>query len=81
LAPALHEADGQPIAGFGTADCEPLQADATQWIARWRDRCAVPTDRPMRVVFELTSTRLFSVATSDPGLSPPASRPGKGETR
>ena len=59
---ALLEADGRPIGGFGLDDGEPLRADATRWTARWRSGASVPTDRPVRVVVEMTHVRLFSVS-------------------
>jgi hypothetical protein len=59
----LLEADGRALAGFGLEDCEPLRADATRWTARWRSGASVPKDRPVRVVVEMTSARLFSVSS------------------
>lgn len=60
---ALLEADGRAIAGFGLEDCEPLRTDATRWVARWRSRARVPTDRPVRVVVEMNNARLFSMSS------------------
>lgn len=59
---ALLEADGRPIAGRALDDCEPLQADATQSRVRWKTGSAVPTDRAVRIVVEMTNTRLYSLA-------------------
>lgn len=59
---ALLENDGRPITGRGFDECEILRGDKTRWEARWRDGGAVPTDRPVRVVIEMTSARLYSLA-------------------
>lgn len=58
----LREADGRPIPGFDLADCEPMQADDTQARIHWRAGVVPPTDRPVRVVVELKSARLFSLS-------------------
>jgi hypothetical protein len=60
---ALLEADGRAITGFGLEDSEPLRTDATRWAARWRSGASVPTDRPVRVVVEMTKARLFSMSS------------------
>lgn len=60
---ALLEADGRPIAGFALDDAEAIEADVTQGHVRWRGGAGIPTDRPVRVVVELTSARLFSLST------------------
>lgn len=60
---ALLEADGRPIDGCAFEDSEPLHTDSTRWTARWRSTAALPTDRPVRVVVEMTDSRLFSVST------------------
>jgi hypothetical protein len=59
----LIEIDGRAIAGRAVADGEPLRTNATQWIARWHDGDLVPADRPVRVVVEMQSARLYSVAS------------------
>lgn len=61
---ALLEADGAAVAGRTLADCVPLRADATRWAVRWSEGGAVPTDRPVRLRIELTSARLFSIASA-----------------
>ena len=58
----LTEADGKPIAGFSVAESEVLKADQTRWAVKWGDKTAVPTDRKVCVVIEMTDTKLFSVA-------------------
>ena len=63
---ALLEADGRVIPGFGLDDCTPLTADATRWPARWQNNASVPTNRPVRVVVELTNAKLFSLAVTPP---------------
>jgi hypothetical protein len=60
---ALLEADGRAVPGYGLGDCEPLTADATGWIARWRDKDGIPVDRPVRVVVEMSNAQLFSIAS------------------
>jgi hypothetical protein len=59
---ALLEADGRAIPGLGLDDCTALTADATGWPARWQNAASVPTNRPVRVVVELTNAKLFSLA-------------------
>ena len=63
LRAAVLESDGRPIAGCAFTDCEPLRANETQWEVAWRDGRTIPTDRPVRVAIEMTSARLFSIAT------------------
>lgn len=58
---ALYEADGRPIPGYGLAESDLLTSDAVRWKAGWRGRRAIPTDRPVRVQIEMTSTCLFSL--------------------
>ena len=60
---ALLEADGRTIRGCGLEDSELLRADATRWAARWRSKACPTTDRPVRVVIEMTNSRLFSIST------------------
>jgi hypothetical protein len=71
---ALLEADGQPIAGYTLEDCGALKADSTAWIANGGEKTAVPTDRPVRVVIELKSTSLYSLAS---GITPPKNQEAK----
>jgi hypothetical protein len=58
---AIVEADGSSIAGYTLEDCEVLRKDATRWTAEWKNRSELPTDRPVRVVIEMKSTRLFNL--------------------
>jgi hypothetical protein len=60
---ALLEADGQPIPGHGLEESAVLHADAIRWKANWKGQSTVPTDRPVRVVIELTSGRLYSLSS------------------
>ena len=60
---AIVEADGSTIVGLAIADCEPMQADAVDAIMQWKGGATPPTDRPVKVVLELRSTRLFSLAS------------------
>lgn len=58
---ALLEADGSQIPDRALADCEPLRADSTRWHCHWKNGDGVPIDRPVRLVIEFSSARLFSV--------------------
>jgi hypothetical protein len=60
---ALLEENGSAIAGYTLDDSTPLTADATHFTAAWRGQKSVPTDRPVRVVIEMTSARLYSLET------------------
>lgn len=60
---ALLEADGKPIAGYELENSEVLKADAHQWPVRWKNQAQVPTDRPVRVVVEMISTRFYSLSS------------------
>jgi len=62
---AVVEADGRPIAGLGLDDCEPVSADSTRSLVRWKGGATPPTDRPVRVRLELISTRLYSLGSVD----------------
>lgn len=69
---ALLEEDGRPIAGYTLDDSTPLTANATQFAAVWRGQSGqkgVPTDRPVRVVIEMTSARLYSLEGSQAGAA------------
>ncbi len=61
---ALLEADGRPIAGYGLDESETLAADSVRWAASWRGEPRVPTDRPVRVLIEMSNTQLFSLSSS-----------------
>jgi hypothetical protein len=63
---ALNEADGRPIAGFSADECGVLRADDVRWSPQWRNEVSPPTDRPVRVVVQMTNARLFSISTSKP---------------
>ncbi len=59
---ALREATGGTVPGFGFEEFETLQKDATRAEARWKSGRAIPSDRPLRVLVELVSSRLYSLA-------------------
>jgi N-acetylneuraminic acid mutarotase len=61
LRAALVEADGRPIAGFTLEDFTPLKCDNTRAPAQWKNNPSIPTDRPIRVILEMTNTRLYSL--------------------
>lgn len=58
---ALLEADGRPIQGYGLKDSVVFKGDKTDWKARWNGKKDVPTDRPIKVLIKMDSTRLFSL--------------------
>ena len=61
---AVLDADGTPLPGFDLDASEPATTDAPRWRPRWRGPGRLPTDRPVRLVFELTNARLYSVSVS-----------------
>jgi hypothetical protein len=63
---ALNEADGRVIAGFSAEECAPLHADDMRWIPKWKGDAPPPTDRPIRVVIQMTNARLFSISSARP---------------
>lgn len=60
---AILEADGRPIEGLGLEDCEPMRSDSVNAVMRWTGGRQPPTDRPVKVMLEMTSTRLYSLAS------------------
>lgn len=60
---ALLEADGTPIIGFEASESIVLNRDETRWAAAWRSNAAVPIDRPVQVVIQMRSARLYSLST------------------
>ncbi len=62
---AVLEENGTPIEGMAARDCDPLRADDMRWKPSWSEKTKVPSDRPIRVVFEMASTRLFSLSSSN----------------
>ncbi len=70
----LVEADGRAIAGLGLADSVPLTTDSISGLMRWKSGALPPADRPIRVLLELTSTRLFSLGTHDYSQDPNAAQ-------
>jgi len=58
---ALMEVDGREVPGFGLGDFEVLQTNAPRAEARWKTGRDIPADRPIRVVIELSNTRLYSL--------------------
>lgn len=64
LRAALLDENGRRLPGYSIHDCTPLRRNATQWIARWKERSAVPTDRDVRVLIEMANARLFSLASA-----------------
>lgn len=58
---ALLESDGRAIPGLTLEDSSALKTDDTRWTPQWRAAPRPPTDRPVRVVIEMTRARLFSL--------------------
>jgi len=58
---AILETDGRAISGLSSEDCEPLCADATRHVLRWRSGNVPPADRPIRLVIEMNRCSLFSL--------------------
>ncbi len=70
LRAAVLDADGQPLAGYGEADCEPVRANRTAAPVRWRGgpELPAPDGRPVRLRFSLRNGELYSFwVTDDPG--------------
>lgn len=67
---ALLEADGRPILGFSAEECEPLQADATNWAVKWRTGASLPTEREVCIVIQMKKARLFSLFSHSSPASP-----------
>ncbi|MBI4626728.1 MAG: hypothetical protein HY736_26345 [Verrucomicrobia bacterium] len=63
---ALLEADGRPISGYSLNESDDFSSDSTRWIARWKGKADVITDRPVRVLFEMRSARLYSISCPVP---------------
>jgi hypothetical protein len=62
---ALLDVDGAPIPGYALADSVPLTQDNTSQFVRWKTLETVPTDRPVRVLIQMSGgTQLFSLSTS-----------------
>jgi hypothetical protein len=61
----LLRADGSPLAGHALADCRPLKQDATQWKAQWDGTSDLSSLGPVRVVIEMKSARLYSIASEE----------------
>ena len=60
--PAWNWKIGEPVPGFGRADCIPLDADSTDAVIRWRgDPSLEPfAGKPMAIRFHLTRASFFS---------------------
>jgi hypothetical protein len=58
---ALLGEDGRALPGYRLADAVPFAGNSTHQIARWRTTSAVPTDRPVRVVVEMSGAQLYSL--------------------
>ncbi len=58
------DATGAPIAGFGIADCDPIQSDNVRHIVAWKGNsdCQLLQGRPIRLRFHLQKAKLFAFA-------------------
>ena len=56
------DADGKPIAGFGTADCKPMTTDGIRQVLTWKDNpdCFLLQGRPIKLRFHLKNAKLYS---------------------
>lgn len=61
---ALLDDNGRSLPGYSLEDSTPLCENATQWIARWKAGDAVPSDRNVRVLIEMSNASLFSLAAA-----------------
>lgn len=61
---ALRDGDGREVPGFGLDDFEVLKTSETRLEARWKTGKAIPSDRPLKVVIELVSSRIYSLSSS-----------------
>ena len=54
--------DGQPLPGFTKDDCSPISTNSTKQMVAWKngDSFQTLTDKPIRLKFYLTSSKLFA---------------------
>ena len=66
---ALHDANDQPIAGFGLDDCDVLRGDELARTVRWNGNADVSklTGQPVRLRFEMKDADLFAMRFVNPG--------------
>jgi len=57
---AVTQADGKPLPGFELANALPVTVDSVSSPASWQGDPALPTGKPLRLIFHLQSARLFS---------------------
>ena len=59
---ALLDPDGRPLPGYALEDCNPIGGDAVARLVKWQDKAALTalTDRPVRLQFDLSSTKLYA---------------------
>ena len=58
---AVLDGDGTPVAGFGFADCSPMQSGGLAVRAHWQDKdFSELAGRTIQLLFELNSARLFA---------------------
>jgi hypothetical protein len=60
---ALQSPDGKPLTGYGLDDAVPITGNHTGIQVRWQAGKDLPRE-PVRIVFELTSSSLYSFWTA-----------------
>jgi hypothetical protein len=57
----IEDADGQPLANFSAADCDPLKGDQIAKLVTWKGDGQGPfPGRPVRVRFEVKDADVYS---------------------
>jgi hypothetical protein len=58
---ALITADGKPLSGFASTECQPLQGDSISQAVSWQGAdVGKLADQPVRLVFELNQADVYS---------------------
>ena len=58
---AVLDGDGTPVAGYGFADCSPMQSGGLAVCAHWQDKdFSELAGRTIQLLFELNSAKLFA---------------------
>jgi hypothetical protein len=61
VAAELIGPDGQVVAGYGAAQCEPLRTDALDHVVGWGDTCSGMTGSSVSVRLHMTCAEVFSL--------------------